>query len=206
MTIQAGDVIRIALTGTAIGSNVFQNVWHYFMVSGAGIEPDDAFLNIESNFAQAFAFLDDLVSDEFSWDSLQMWKRDVNNHLWDGQGEELMVGLVGLEANDPLPHGVAAVCRYVTNALRRQGRHFIPGITENETLAGNLTASAITALGNYMDEFTDVLSPVGGVLRLCTYNTDPLSTLYESASAYADTYYVNEILGYQRRRKPLVGI
>jgi hypothetical protein len=95
---------------------------------------------------------------------------------------------------------------YVTNLLRRTGRTFIAGLAENETVDGLIIAGAIVQMLSYMDKFTDTLTPTGGSLKLCTYNTEPGSPYYETKSDYAGSYGADTVLAYQRRRKPFVGI
>jgi hypothetical protein len=85
--------------------------------------------------------------------------------------------------------------------LGEQGRKFIPGLTETQQAGSTLVAGAVTALINFGDNTITPRSVSGGTM---------ISGWWSEASAafrpYATTYILNLIMGYQRRRKPGVGI
>lgn len=206
MTLNTGDVVRVALTGNAPQTSIYQNVWHYEMTSGAGAAEGDFTDAVETNYIAAWANVAAFLHSSYSAVSLEFWVRDPVVHVWNGIGFEGLSGLVGASAADPMPHGAAIVGRPVTQLLRRQGRTFLPGMNETQVDLGLLDAAGITAFILYMADFTDPISPTGGVFTWCTYNTDITSPYYETSSLYDGTIAFSSIVGYQRRRKPLVGI
>lgn len=204
--ISPGDTIRVAITGSAPLASVWQQVWHRFHAGSSDVTEQ----NLINALGIAITFADDEIDglrhDGYSIDEITAWKWDTINDEWDGIGTDVLVGLSGESATDPLPHGAAAVGRYVTAALRRQGRHFIPGLHEGTAVDGQFTAGSLTTIADYLAEWAKSLTVTGESFFLCTYNTDPLSPLYKTRSTFAGTVIANGIIGYQRRRKPLVGL
>lgn len=206
MTLNIGDVVRVALTGTGPQSAVFQNVWHYVMASGAGAAEADFTAAVETNVDLMFTEIDSFLSNLYEWTTLEFWVRDKVLQVWNGIGVENLSGLVGLVADSPIPHGAAAVGRLITSLQRRQGRTFTPGWQRDSVDEGLLDATATVAYLLFLAEFSNDISPVGGVFNWCTYNTTPGSPYEETSSAFANTLSFSNIIGYQRRRKPLVGL
>jgi len=206
MPLDIGDVVRVAMTGTAPQAAVFQNVWHYVVTTGSAIGEAAIVAAIKANVEDSFLEIDSFLSDEYSWDSIDVWVRDKALQVWNGIGSAALTGLDGLSTSDPEPHGVAAVGLIVTDLLRRQGRTFVPGIGEGTTVDGLLTPTFLVGFALYLADFVEALTPVGGTLTWCTYNTEVGSDYEETFSEYAGTVILNDIVGYQRRRKPLVGI
>lgn len=204
--INPGDVIRVALTGSAPQASVFQLVWHYENTA-AGVATEANVINaIKADIESNFLDVDSVLSDTYSWDKIDCWRRDKLNQVWNGFGSATLSGLTGLSANDPEPHGVAAVGLIVTQLLRRQGRTFLPGIAETVTDDGLLTAGFLVAFALYLAGFVGPISVSAAQLTWCTYNTIPGSIYEETSSLYNGAVILNDIVGYQRRRKPLVGL
>lgn len=206
MTIAIGDVVRVVLTwGVPLGT-LAQNVWHMKMLSGAGAEPEDVLDSLDTQYTTAFSDIDQEINEEFSPELLELFQWDFTLHQWNGVGSKVLTGLVGSDAGDYLPHGVAYVVRYLTEASRRQGRMFIPGIPDTKVTDGVLGSSTESQLALFLADWGTDLAPTGGLFELCTFNTEPPSPLYETASVATGQYVVNSLPGYQRRRKPGVGI
>lgn len=206
MTLQVGDVIRVATTGTAPQTSVFQNVWHYKMTAGAGCAENVFLAGVVAQYAQAWDEMDALISDQYQVNLIEAWTRDPALQTWNGIGQISAGPLVGLSIGDPEAHGVAIVGLIVTELARRQGRHFLPGVSDAQLDLGLWEAGCLVAFALYLAEFVQTLSLTGGTFTWCTYNDTPGSKYEESASLYDGTVIINEIAGYQRRRKPLVGI
>lgn len=203
---QVGDIIRVALTGYGPGNAVWQNVWHYAMTGGAGAAESVFLSGLVAKHADTWDEMDALISDEYGATIFDAWVRDPSLQVWNGIGQISAGPLAGLNVQDPEPHGVALVGLVVTELARRQGRHFLPGINEDQVDLGLLDAAGLTAFAFYMAEFVEDIVVTGGTFTWCTYNDTPGSDYEESESLYNGTVVINEIVGYQRRRKPLVGI
>lgn len=206
MTIAIDDVVRVVLTWTAPLATIAQNVWHMVNTGGGGGALSDLLDDIETQYTVAFADLDLQVSEEYEATLLEMFRWDFTLHQWDGVGNRALSLLVGTDAGDYLPHGNAYVLRYLTEASRRQGRMFVPGIPDTKVVDGVLVSSTEADLALFMADWGTDISVGASLMELCTFNSEPTSPLYETASVATGDYVVNSIPGYQRRRKPGVGI
>jgi len=131
---------------------------------------------------------------------------DMHGYVRDG----LVWTLIGTGAPDVtflnitemLPQGVAALMRAYTERPRTIGRKYIPGFAENAQASGVLGAGAVTALGVAAVQWGNTwqLSPdnriLGGVW----------STTQSDVMLMNDVYVIPVNPGYQRRRRPGVGI
>lgn len=206
MALSVGDVIRVAITGGTAAADVFQLVHHLKMTAGAGADEDLLMDTEAADYEDAFTEIEDFISDTYSFDTMDFWVRNPTTHEWDGLGTRVLTSLVGLSASDPVPQGVALVGLIVTEVLRRQGRTFLPGVREGDVNDGLATGTLLAAFALYLAKVVSKYTITGGTFKWCTYNTDPTSALYETASLYNGTIILNDVVGYQRRRKPGVGI
>lgn len=201
-----GDVVEIVLTWDTPLVSVAQNVWHMQMVSGAGGDTDDLLAPVLTQLQVAFAVLDDSISDEFAGVLLELRKWDFVNDRWDGVDTLAVTLMVGLSAVDYLPHQVAGLGRIVTAAARRQGRTFVPGFIDSAIANGVFTVAAEANLAGYLAIFDTDVSIAGALLSWCTFNVDPLSPLFETASLAVQTVIANSLPSALGKRKPGVGL
>lgn len=199
-------MVRVALTGTSPGPNVFQNVWHYIMTGGAGADENDFLAAVAAQWATAIANVIGWMSNQYSFHTFEAWLRDTGNHRWDGIASLPITPVTGGSGSDGMPHGAAAITRIITGRLRRQGRNFLPGFNEAASNNGVFLSGVLTDMADYALDFSDVVTPTGGTFTWCTYNDDPVSPVYESESQEAGGVIANGVVGYQRRRKPGVGL
>lgn len=103
---------------------------------------------------------------------------------------------------DMLPQGVAALMRGYTENPRTIGRKYIPGFDEATMTDGVLTAGALTDLAAAAAEW--------GTARVIssgnTMNAGVWSTVGATVRVFNGTFVIPTIPGYQRRRRPGVGI
>ena len=206
MTINIGDVIQVVTTWAGALGEAAQNVWHMEQVSGAGSDEADVLTAIRTQYRVAFADIVGDIANDWTVVQYDLLVRDTTAHQWDGVSILGETTLIGNDAGDYLPHGVAQILRYSTGLARRQGQMFIPGHVDTSVVSGLFVAGVLTrALAFAADWGTDI-SVTGGLLQLCTYNVDPASSYYETSSLADGNYIANSVPGYQRRRKPGVGI
>lgn len=206
MTLNQDDVVRVAMTMVGPQASIAQNVWHYVMTGGAGAAEGDFTDAVETNVNSMFLEIDSFLSNTWEWTFLEFWVRDAVNQVWNGIGTEVLSGLVGLAADSPIPHGAAAVGTVITELQRRQGRTFLAGPQRDSVDEGLFDASFVVAFILYLAEFVADITPTGGTFEWCTYNTTPGSIYEETPSVFAGVLNFNNIVGYQRRRKPGVGL
>lgn len=201
-----GDVLEIIQTWDAPLASVAQNVWHLKMVSGAGADSDDVLAAVLVQQQVAFALIEDRVGNEFEATLLEARKWDFTLNRFDGVGSLAVTGIVGTSVSDYEPHGVAALGRIITEVARRQGRTFLPGFSDTQINDGVLIAAAEAAFLTYLATFDTDISVTGGLFTWCTFNIDPLSPVFETASLAIQTVVANSLPSYLSKRKPGVGL
>ena len=201
-----GDVLEIIQTWDTPLASVAQNVWHLKMVSGAGADSDDVLAAVLTQQQVAFADIDDRIAEEFEVVLLEARKWDFTLNRFDGVGSLAVTLMVGTSVVDYEPHGVAALGRILTETARRQGRTFLPGLQEDQIFDGILLPAFETAFLLYLAAFDTDISVTGGLLSWCTFNIDPLSAVFETASLAIQTVVANSLPSYLSKRKPGVGL
>jgi len=204
--ITTGDVVEVIQTWDTPLASVAQNVWHLEMVSGAGGDTDDILAAVLTQQQVAFALLDDSISNQFEAVLLDLRLWDFTLNRFDGVDSLAMSSMVGLSASDYEPHGVAILGRILVESSRRQGRTFIPGVIDPAIAAGVLTAATEAALAAYLAVFDTDISITGALLSWCTFNTEPLSPVFETTSVAIQTVIANSLPSYLGKRKPGVGL
>lgn len=205
-TINIDDVLEVVMTWDTPLASVAQNVWHYIMVSGAGADSADILTEIETQMQVAFAAIEDFINDEFHAVFFELRKWDFTLHRFDGVGTLATTDLNGQSVVDYEPHGVAALGRIITENARRQGGTYVPGLSHDNVENGVLSAAAEAGMLLYLAAFDGDVVVVGAVLSWCTFNVEPTSPVYETASIAAQTVIANSLPSYLSKRKPGTGL
>lgn len=205
-TVTIGDVLQVIQTWDAPLASVAQNVWHLEMVSGAGADSADIIAAILTQQQVAFAEVETRVSDLFNVSHFELRLWDTVLKRFDGVEQLASTALGGTSVNDYEPHGVAMLGRIITASARRQGRTFIPGAAETSIVDGVLVTAVEGELADYLAIFDTDISVTGGLLSWCTFNTDPLSVVFETTSRAIQAVVANSLPSYLSSRKPGVGL
>lgn len=205
-TVNIGDVLQIIQTWATPLASVAQNVWHLEMKTGAGADSSAIMAAVETQQNVAFADIQDEINDEFSIILYEMRRWDFALNRFDGLESLVPSTMVGISTTDYEPHGVAALGRIITAASRRQGRHFIPGMTHAQVESGILITAMEASLAAYLADFVVDIGVSGAVLAWCTFNVDPLSPVFETTSQATGTVIANSLPSYLSKRKPGVGL
>lgn len=205
-SISIDDVLQVVLTWDAPLASVAQNVWHLIMETGAGADSDDILAELLVRMQVAQALIEGSQSDTFEAVLLELRRWDFTLHRFDGIGTLAVTGVVGAASTDYEPHGVAALGRIITEAARRQGGHFLPGLVDGAIVQGVLASSVEAAFATYLSTFVADIIVTGGVLPWCTFNVEPTSPVYETASKATGTVIANSLPSYLSKRKPGIGL
>ena len=200
MTIAFGDEVRAAVSMVYRGVDIFQNVYHY--EAGVGVDATEESVKsaLRVHLLSAYNNLNAQVAEELVGLQIDFWKRNTGTAKWDAIGVKDFSTWLPSNASDELPSGVAAVVRFFTSGIGRQGRKFIAGLADTAFVDGALVAAAITAISNYADEIVEAVAVTGGDMDPGWWSE--IDTLiYEMDGSYV----INAIPGYQRRRKQGVG-
>lgn len=206
MSIDAGDILRIVAKWSTNEGQVLNSVWHYNVASGAALIASDIIDAINANYITAFLNVDQHINNAYQIDEWDLLQWDAVLNRFDGVLTQAASGIVGTSVSSPVPPGVGMLGRVVTDSARRQGRHNIAGVSEGVTNTSELSAAAEADLALFMLQFDATLAPTGGSITWCTWNTDVTSPIFESFSPASGTAIANTLMGYQRTRKPGIGI
>lgn len=196
-----GDKIRITAQWALAEGGVAQWVWHYQHTSGADQDNDDVLSSIEAQLRLAWDEIEAIVDNSTLGDTIELALFDAVLGQFDTVAELNMTNEDGTAVGEALPQGVAGIVKFFTAVGRSLGKKFVFGLFEGAQVDGLLTASAIIDLIAFALEFDDdVLS---GAANLRPGNFNPVTGLFR---AWSKAVGVNDVVGYQRRRKPGVGL
>ncbi len=205
-TINIGDVLQVIQTWDAPLASVAQNVWHLIMDTGAGADSANILPAVETNQQTAFAFIEDEIANEFQVSLLELRQWDFVLNRFDGIETLVPTGIGGIGISDYTPHGVAALGRVITASARRQGGTFVPGAMDTQIFDGVLQSGFEAGMAAYLAVFDNDITVTGGVFNWCTFNSEPLSPVFETASRAISAVIANSLPSYLSKRKPGVGL
>lgn len=103
---------------------------------------------------------------------------------------------------DMLPHGVSALIRQYTTRPTTIGRKYVPGFGEGQITAGAWNSTALTALAAAAVEW--------GETQEVSANNDIIPAIFSKKTlfsyGFSETAVIPVYAGYQRRRRPGVGM
>ena len=209
MAVNDGDILKVVQTIEGPDLVICQNVYYWQLSDPTPDNPSNAQIitALDTRLDDMYSRWDDAMTAAYEASDFTVERIAWDGSLWEtvenvGAGDINLVGqaAVGVGA----PHGVAATITAQTSRPQTRARKFLPGLAE-----GNITDSTLngTILG-YIAQFivswlTDQLV-VGSaeLIPVVVGQSGPSAGLvYLLLSAAA-----NGISGYQRRRKPGVGI
>lgn len=203
MSIPADTVIRCVAELLLPQTSIAQNVFYVKFLDDGGSNADQDVVDDIADYLDALYLA---VADEMSD---QVVLNEVKCYLWDTVGldwDEIGSAALTITPNDTghmLPHGVAAVVTGRTVDPDVNGRKFFPGYGENSQIESTLNGAAITAL---LVAAAIWVTPFVGTATGSTFDPGVWSVVQVAFKKFVDHIIVNGIMGYQRRRKPGVGI
>jgi hypothetical protein len=206
MSISSGDVLRLTLQFNSPLSDLQYVVTHYLATQGSGGDEATILDDVATYLEAAWETNDGSFADTFSSEQAALFRYDFSNHRFDGLGTLPLSAFVGSQISQDMPQGNAGLGKLYTAVARRQGRKYFGGLTENEYTNGTLTGGAVTAISDILDALGDIIVSDGITLAPGVFSVDDESPLYETFEPFIDSYAVETIGSYQRRRKQGVGI
>lgn len=192
-------VISMLLPESVIAQNVF---YCLFKNTGTSDDEADVLLDLVDWMENIYQNQNTLVVSTAVLGGLTAYFRDVPGGDWDEIGSESVTdGFVG--SSEMLPHGVAAISHARTTNPDVQGSKFWPGLVEGwqdqSVLGGGAMTLYLAAAADWITDF--VGSATGSDFEPGVWSPTDLVFYHFSGSIIQNAY-----LGYQRRRKPGVGI
>lgn len=202
MPVADGAILKVVAQSLFPTAVLVQNVFNVvFADTGASNDDADVVDDLVDWMDSIYDNLNAVVNTGIDGDQVFVYKFDPTDVDWDEVGTAAWTWNP-TSATDMVPHGVAAVLNAVTTEPDVQGRKFFAGIVEDEALRSTLQATALAALAA---AGADWITPFVGAAT----GGDFAPTIWSPKTTTAwliSSVLVNTIVGYQRRRKPGVGI
>ncbi len=201
MAIQLGDIFRITATLLLADSNLMQNVFYTQLDSGTIPTNNAVVAAMRTWVDDMYTIMEDHMKTTVSLDEVQVSKWIPGSPgTWDDIGSDAGT-FAGLAVGELLPDGVALVMRAVTDAVKVVGRKYLGGLVES---AVNNTAWEANVI---VDALLFVISWYEGpVPTVREFISGVFSTVLQDFVPFEANGIVSSIPGYQRRRKPGVGM
>lgn len=203
MAITEGTILRIVASIVFPDSVIMQNVFHAVLTAaGSSDAEEDVVSDMVDYLQDVWAEVIARVSEDMDTDEVKVYERDHIDDDWDEIGTSLFsVTFTG--AGDWLPHGLCVVVNMETTDPDVSGRKYYGGLTEAVQEDGAWDA---TTLGSFATMLTEVVTPFVGAATGATFTPGVWSPTANNFFGFLGGGAVNAIPGYQRRRKPGVGI
>lgn len=207
MAVTDGDVVKCVVIIEGPDQVLMQNVYHYQLDDPGSANPSNASIvtALDNEITALYEDIEAFMTPDYTVADIEIDRVEWNVDFWETVETigDAVIGVVGLAAQNAVPHGVAAVWTANTTRPQTRGRKFFPGIGEAAVDDSTLSGALLTALAAMVVEYLSA-RPVGGGGELVPV---VLGTQAASAGLIYQilTVALNGIAGYQRRRKPGVG-
>lgn len=206
MTVAVNDIIRVVAEWDIPDGTIAQLVWHMHGASGASATDAVVGAAVLAALEAAWLNIDQDVSDTVTGSLIEIYRRDLVNHRWDGIDSRPITAADGTDASSMISHGAAGLFKIFTSLSRRQGRKYLMGMTEGKQDDGTLNPAPLTNLALFAAALDNPVTAGALTLNYGNFNTDPSSPFYETFATASGAVQAEGILAYQRRRRPGTGI
>lgn len=156
MAIDVNDVLRVVCQ-FSWDEDEIQNVYHCRVTRDDDVTDEDALSYIAQTLDTAYTHVAALITDEISFDSIEVWNVTKDEYI----GITTWTTLVdGGSDQPPLPPQNAMLCLFGTDTPRSQGRKFLPASTDYHLDSDGTVAA--DALGDLEDFIAELLLGVVG--------------------------------------------
>lgn len=192
-------VVSILLPDNVLAQNIFYTL---FRDTGASADADDVVSDIVDYVETMYDEVASQINALAASAGIHVYNYDAGDDDWDEVGSTTWVDTFA-GGGDMLPHGAAAVLHAKTTDPDVQATKFLPGLQEVQSAGSDLIAGAITAYTAFVVDWIqdDVGTATGGDFEMGVWSPKNSAFFH-----FNNIGIVNHIIGYQRRRKPGVGI
>ena len=200
--INDGDIFKFVLTWSIGGATIAQNTYHYLAdTDDPNSTYQDVLVALVLLQTTTFGTIDQLIASNVEGTFAELLYMDPISKLFSTVASTPVTGMKGTATGTQLPNGVAVLCKFFTDIGRSQGRKYLPGYNETDAKSNELgTGDSVP----FLAWATGIITPI--VVGLSTLSPGNFSTITKLVRLYTGIVAVNDLLAYQRRRKPGVGI
>ena len=203
MALQANDILKVVLSIAMPDSVIAQNIfWVLFEADGGSVDTVDVLDDLETWVEDIYTNLLNAIADNNSLEDIKVYVYDSVDDDFDEVGIE-PVAVTFTDTAQYLAHGLAAYMTARTVDPDVYGRKFIPGMTEAVNDDGYIASGYAGNLANWSIDWTD---PFTGAATGSGFIPGVYSFTRSNFYAFTGASTVSLLWGYQRRRKPGVGI
>lgn len=203
MAVSDGAILRIVASMLFPDNVIAQNVFNaVFADTGGSNDTDDVISDLVDWVEAMYTEVAPAMSDEITSSDIKVYEYDSVDDDWDEVGTDTW-SVSFTQSSEMLPHGVACVVHGRTIDPDTLGTKYLGGFAEDQQDASDWISTLLTKAGLFLIEWYTpfVGAATGGDFAPVIWS--PTDTV---ARIMNETGYVNGQVGYQRRRKPGVGI
>ena len=208
MAVNDGDLLKVVITFDAPNLVVMQNV-HYWQLSDPTPDnPSNAQIltALDTRITTLAQQLDDRQSNAYEWSDISVERVEWNTDHWETVENigDAVIGVTGLAGGDAVPHGVALTITGTTSRPQTRARKFLPGVGEADAEDSTWSGALLGAAANYVSQWLLDIPVVGAaeLIPVVLGQSGPSAGIEYALLAGV----ISAIAGYQRRRKPGVGV
>lgn len=203
MSISSGTFLKVVVSLLMPDSVIAQNIFYTVVVDLLTSDDElDVVADIRDWVEDMYSQIDAHVVNDVAASDFKVYEYDPLDDDWDEVGGDSWTdGFSNID--DMIPHGVAAICHAKSIDPDVQATKFICGLGEAVITESDLIGATITSLGDFNDSWTDGW---GGIHTGGDFAPGVWSTAQNIFVLFNGNWVVNGVVGYQRRRKPGVGI
>lgn len=203
MAISEGTILRIVGSMLFPDSVIAQNVFNAVLTTAGGSSAEvDVVADMADWLEDMYFHLLAYISDTATSTDVKVYEYDDIDDDWDEVGSDTWTAAFG-NAEQMLPNGVAVIVHARTTDPDVQGTKYLGGMGEDRVHENDIAGALATVALDFLDEW---ITPFVGSASGATFTPVIWSPTGTVAVAMSGTGYVNAQVGYQRRRKPGVGI
>lgn len=203
MAVADGAILRIVASLLFPDSVIAQNVFYaVFADTGTSDDEQDVVDDLADWVDAMYTDIAQFILATIDPSGIKVYNYDSGDDDWDEVGDAALT-FTPIGSGEMVPHGVAQVVHAKTTNPDIQATKFLGGLPEGNKSASTPTAPALAAYGNFNDTW---VTPFVGTATGADFAPGVWSPTRTNFFLFSGTTVVNGVLGYQRRRKPGVGI
>jgi hypothetical protein len=200
MALSDNSIIRVAAKFLLANASEIVNVYHFVMDSVGDVDEADVLDDVLSLVEGLMANVTGQYSTTMSLDEVEVWVRNVAADRWDLVGAIDGTWAGSVATSEIMPAAVSPLVVADTVDAHSRGRKYLPPLNEAGVLSLLLTSAALTAFGNFLDDYGSTY-----VGTYAEWIPGVWQVVAKAFAAFTGSGKVTTQPAYQRRRKAGVG-
>lgn len=188
------------------GADELNWVFHQLVTLGTTEADLTVLTALRDELDLACNLIEAVTSDTVHSTECELYVYDPILSRFDGTAQIGWTTFDGASASNAMFNQFAGLTKFFTNVGRRQGRKYMPPITEPDAFGNALGAVPLAAYLAWTAILDDVEVCGAVSCHPCTFNVDAASPLFETTELFNGVTAVDTVPSTQRRRKLAVGI